>query len=109
MERLDDLERRIGSLTREDKARLLGLLAKDLGEGFPAIDCRPNVCGGDPCIVRTRIPVWALEQARRQGLSEKDLLKAYPSLRSEDLAQAWAFVRVHPEDIGKQIRENESA
>jgi uncharacterized protein (DUF433 family) len=43
------------------------------------------VFGGDPCIVRTRIPVCLLEQARRLGASEQALLAAYPNLRAEDL------------------------
>ena len=41
-------------------------------------------------IVRTRIPVWLLDQARRLGASEEALLAAYPHLRAEDLVNAWA-------------------
>ena len=44
------------------------------GPWFPAIDARPQVFGGERCIVRTRIPVWLLEQARRPGTSEQELL-----------------------------------
>jgi uncharacterized protein (DUF433 family) len=40
------------------------------------------------CIVRTRIPVWLLEQARSLGTSEQDLLEAYPAPRAEDLVNA---------------------
>lgn len=36
-------------------------------------------------MVRTRIPFWLLEQARRLGSSEQELLEAYPTLRAEDL------------------------
>jgi uncharacterized protein (DUF433 family) len=50
-----------------------------------------------------------LEQARRLGTTENQLLEAYPSLRAEDLANAWAFVRAHPAEIEAQIRDNESA
>ncbi len=60
---------------------------------FPGIASLPGVCGGEPCIVRTRIPVWVLEQSRRGGISEADLLRNYPTLRAEDLANAWAYVR----------------
>ena len=76
---------------------------------FPGIDSRPDVCGGDACIVRTRIPVWLLEQARRLGLSEQALLAAYPSLRAEDLVNAWAYAKAHTTEIDGQIRENEAA
>jgi uncharacterized protein (DUF433 family) len=62
--------------------------ARDLGDAFPGLESRPSVCGGEPCIVRTRIPVWTLEQARRLGTSESELLRSYPTLRAEDLANA---------------------
>ena len=44
------------------------------------VERTPGVCGGDPCIVRTRIPVWVLVQSRRLGMSEADILKSYPTL-----------------------------
>jgi uncharacterized protein (DUF433 family) len=43
------------------------------------------------------------------GKSEADLLRAYPTLRAEDLANAWAYARSHKKDIDRQIRENEDA
>jgi uncharacterized protein (DUF433 family) len=60
------------------------------GDTFPGIESHPGICGGVPCVVRTRIPVWVLEQSRRLGISEADLLRSYPTLRSEDLANAWS-------------------
>jgi uncharacterized protein (DUF433 family) len=60
-------------------------------------------------VVRTRIPVWLLEQARRLGTSEQQLLEAYPSLRAEDLVNAWAYVRSHPAEITEPIVVNKSA
>ena len=59
-------------------------------------------------VVRTWIPVWLLEQARRLGTSEADILKAYPTLRAEDLTNAWGYVRTHSEEVERQIAENES-
>ena len=105
---LDDIERLIPSLTAGEKARLLQMVARDLGEAFPGIESTPGVCGGEPCIVRTRIPVWLLEQARRLGTSEADLLRSYPTLRAEDLANAWSFVQAHRQGIDEQIRANEA-
>jgi len=78
-------------------------------ETATGIESRPDVCGGEPCIVRTRIPVWLLVQGHNLGTSEADLLNAYPSLRAEDLANAWAFFRGHREEIERQILENEAA
>jgi len=73
------------------------------------IESRSGVCGGEPCIVGTRIPVWVLEQSRRLRMSETDLLLSYPSLRAEDLTNAWAYVRAHCTEIDLQILENEEA
>ncbi len=46
------------------------------GAASPGIVSTPGVSGGEPCIVRTRIPVWALVQARHLGIIEADLLRA---------------------------------
>jgi uncharacterized protein (DUF433 family) len=108
MSALQAAEELLAKLTRAEKAQLLEWTARDLGDVFPGIESRPGVCGGEPCIVRTRIPVWVLEQGRRLGVSEADLLRAYPTLRAQDLANAWAYVRSHSEEISRQIEENES-
>lgn len=99
----------VPSLTPGEKARLLQNVAANLGDSFPGIDSTPGVCGGEPCIVRTRIPVWLLVQARRLGTTEADLLRNYPALRAEDLASAWAYARAHQVEIDQQIADNESA
>ena len=106
---LRETEKLISKMTRAEKAQVLQWVVRDLGDAFPGIESVPGVSGGEPCVVRTRIPVWLLVQARRLGTSEADLLKAYPTLRAEDLAHAWAFSRVHLEEIEQQILENEAA
>jgi uncharacterized protein (DUF433 family) len=73
------------------------------------IDIDPRICGGEPRIVRTRIPVWTLEQMRRQGISEAEILRSYPALRAEDLVNAWNYADAHAREIESQIRENEEA
>jgi uncharacterized protein (DUF433 family) len=109
MSSLHDWEKQLESLTRAEKAQLLQWVARDIGDSFPGIESTPRICGGEPCIVRTRIPVWVLEQSRRQGISEAELLRSYPTLRAEDLANAWAYVRAHRDEIDRQIHENEEA
>lgn len=106
---LQEVEKLLPTMSRAEKAQLLQWTARDLGEAATGIECLPGVCGGEPCIVRTRIPVWVLEQARRLGASEADLLGSYPALRAEDLVNAWAYVRTHGEEIELHIRENEDA
>jgi uncharacterized protein (DUF433 family) len=106
---LREAEKLLAKMTRAEKAQVLQWVVRDLGDAFPGIESVPGVSGGEPCIVRTRIPVWVLVQARRLGSSESDLLKAYPTLRAEDLTNAWAYYRAHMEEIEQQIRENEAA
>ena len=96
-------------MTPAEKAQVLQWVARDLGDAFPGIDSNPKVCGGEPCVVRTRIPVWLLVRARDLGASEADLLLSYPALRAEDLANAWAYARAHRAETDQQIRDNEKA
>jgi uncharacterized protein (DUF433 family) len=96
-------------LTPREKAELLGLLERDTARVFPGIERTAGVCGGRACIAGTRIPVWGLEEARRQGGTEAQLLLSYPGLRAEDLAQAWAYVQTHADEIDQDLRENAQA
>src|SRR5215216_6720523 len=109
MDALQEAEQLLSEMTPGEKAQVLQWVARDLGNAFPGIDGTPNVSGGEPCVVRTRIPVWLLVQARKLGTSEAELLRAYPTLRAEDLANAWAYYRAHREEIEQQIQENEAA
>ncbi len=109
MTTLEDVETALTALTRGEKAQLLQTLARDLGDAFPGIDSIPGVSGGEPVIARTRIPVWILVQARQLGMSDAALLASYPTLRAEDLANAWAYYRSHREEIEQQITDNENA
>lgn len=74
-----------------------------------AIESTPDVCGGDPRIAGTRIPVSTLEQYRRLGMTEARILASYPGLQAADLVNAWAYFAAHPGEIDRQIRENEEA
>jgi len=109
MSAMQEIEKLLSVMSRSEKAELLQLVVRDLGDAFPGIEATPDVCGGEPRVVRTRIPVWVLEQARRLGTSEAELLRIYPTLRADDLANAWAYVRSHRDEIEEQIRENEAA
>ncbi len=53
--------------------------------------------------------MWALEQSRRLGMTEDELLRSYPTLRAEDLVNASAYVRSHRAEIENEIRKNEAA
>lgn len=109
MSTIEEAEKLLSNMTRAEKAQLLQWVVRDLGDAFPGIESAPDTCGGEACIVRTRIPVWVLVQARRLGTKEADLLRAYPTLRAEDLVNAWAYYRSHRDEVEQQIRENEAA
>ena len=99
----------LSTMTCAEKAQLLQWVVRDLGDAFPGIESASRICGGEPRIVRTRIPVWVLVQFRKLGASEADLLRSYPTLRAEDLTNAWAYYRSHRHEIEQQIIENETA
>jgi uncharacterized protein (DUF433 family) len=69
----------------------------------------PGICGGEACIGMTRIAVWMLEEARRAGVGELDLLKDYPGLSIDDLNAAWHYVETHRQEIDQTIRTNRQA
>jgi len=50
-----------------------------------------GVCGGNPRIAGTRIPVATLLRCRALGFSEERILESYLALSKADLAAAWAF------------------
>ena len=104
-----ELEAQLTALSKAEKAEVVERLAQEIGDAWPGIDRTSGVAGGAPCMVRTRIPVWVLENQRRLGLSEANILANYPTLRAADLAHAWAYVAAHRQEIEEAIRENEAA
>ena len=105
---VSELESEIFALSRAEKARLLQMLAQDISNTWPGIETTAGVVGGEARIVRTRIPVWVLENYRRLGWSEARLLDNYPTLRAVDLVSAWAYADAHRDEIDRAIHENDS-
>jgi uncharacterized protein (DUF433 family) len=106
---VEEAEALLARMSRAEKAQLLRSVVRDLDDAHPGVESRPGVMGGSACIVRTRIPIWLLEQTRRLGASEAEILGAYPTLRAEDLVNAWSYVRLHAEEIAREIEQSESA
>ncbi len=105
---LRDLEAQLEALSLAEKAELVERFAREIAHTWPGIEHTPGVAGGAACIVRTRIPVWVLENYRRLGWSEAQILHNYPTLRAADLANAWAYVAAHQAEIEQAIAENEA-
>ena len=106
---LEKAQEILPSMTIAEKAQLLQWIAHDISGTFPGVEVTPNVSGGEACIVRTRIPVWLVVQARKLGSTDADILRAYPTLKAEDLINAWAYYRANKDEIEIQITENEEA
>lgn len=110
MTKLQQAEELLATLSPPERAQLLASALREWGGSyFPGITSTPGICGGDPCIIRTRIPVWLLESLRRQNASEAELLNAYPQLHAQDLVNAWAYANVHRAEIDHQIAEQAAA
>ncbi len=106
---LRDLEQALLGLSEAEKAYLAVRLLPSISHAFAGVEKRPGVCGGDACIVRTRIPVWTLERYRRLGWTEAQILDNFPVLRAADLVNAWAYVDAHVQEVETSMRENEEA
>ncbi len=45
----------------------------------------PEILAGKPVIKGTRIPVYLIIELLGNGLTEKEVLRQYPSIKSEDI------------------------
>lgn len=97
----------LNELTPAEKAQLLQWVVSDLTNVFPGIEKTPGVCGGDACIAGTRIPVWSLVNSRKLGMTDGQLLDAYPTLERQDLTNAWLYYEANQAEIDELIAENE--
>ena len=107
---LQELETQLLALTPTEKAEAIRLLTQSLNNSWSGITKTPDVCGGDACIAKTRIPVWLLESFRRvKGSSDSELLQFYPHLGAADLVNVWTYADAHLEEIEEAICKNEEA
>lgn len=58
---------------------------------FARITINPQQLAGVPCVRGLRIPVAAVVGMVAEGMSEKEILEAYPDLQPEDIREALAF------------------
>ena len=55
------------------------------------IEINPRVCNGHPVIRGTRIPVELILRKLGEGVTEAELLNAYPRLQKEDIKAAFSY------------------
>jgi uncharacterized protein (DUF433 family) len=58
---------------------------------FTRITVNPKQMGGVPCIRGLRIPVATVVAMVADGMTETEILSAYPDLEREDLAEALRY------------------
>jgi len=58
---------------------------------FRRITVDPRQMGGVPCLRRLRIPVATVVGMVADGMSEEDILRAYPDLEREDIREALRY------------------
>ncbi|WP_292785917.1 DUF433 domain-containing protein [Nostoc sp. NMS9] len=94
---VDSLVQIIESLTPEERIFLQQRLSSQ------PIQVTVGVCGGQPRIRNTRIPVWTLVAFRQQGADEEELLRNYSTLTHDDLKAAWTYYEQHQEQLDRAI------
>lgn len=108
MNAFDEIKQAVPELTPTERQQLYELLREPV-ELAPGIFSTSGVCGGDACVRDFRLPVWQLEEARRLGGSEPELLASHPFLTVSDLQNAWAYVASNRAEIERCLRENAEA
>jgi len=58
---------------------------------FPRVTIEPGKMGGVPCIRALRIPVATVVGMVADGMSEAEILEAYPDLEREDIREALRY------------------
>lgn len=58
---------------------------------FTRITVNPNQMGGVPCIRGLRIPVSTVVDMVAEGLTDEEVLKAFPDLEREDIREALQY------------------
>jgi uncharacterized protein (DUF433 family) len=106
MTTLEEARTVLNKLSVADRQSVIEWLTHDSEEVASGIFRTPGVCGGEACVRNLRLTVWLLEEGRRAGATDAQLIQSHPALTREDLSRAWDYVRAHREEIDRAIREN---
>jgi uncharacterized protein (DUF433 family) len=106
MSTLEQATALLPALSRDELAQLIWSAAQKISVEFPGIEKTPRICGGSACIIRTRIPVWSVIEYMQMGVSQEKILINFPTLRPQDIANAWAYYDANKAEIDSEIAEN---
>jgi len=68
-------------------------------DGISRITFDPEVMGGKPCIRGIRVTAGTIVGIVAAGRTTEEILKLYPYLETEDIAQALAYAAWRAEEI----------
>jgi uncharacterized protein (DUF433 family) len=80
-----------GQIPRQVRARLAAL-----ERSAALVVSDPDIRGGEPVVRGTRVPVFAVADAKRQGAPDSELLEDFPSLTAASLDAALTYAATHP-------------
>ena len=66
---------------------------------FDRITAAPGKLGGKPCVRGLRVPVSLVVNLVANGMSDEEILAAYPYLEPEDIKQCVLYASVAPETL----------
>jgi uncharacterized protein (DUF433 family) len=72
---------------------------------FDRITVDPHVMNGRPCIRGMRLQVSLILNLIANGMSEEEIIKAYPSIESEDISQCLQYAAWLAEDRIEMLAE----
>jgi uncharacterized protein (DUF433 family) len=72
---------------------------------YPRIARDAHVCGGQPVVAGTRIPVVTIVRSQQLGMDFDEILLQYPGLGGADLHAAMLYYLDHREEIDALLRE----
>lgn len=108
MTKLQEALELIEQLSPEDKLALFAQLStiifhREDDEG--TIVKTDGICGGRARIANTRIPVSGIVESKRLGMTDEQILEAYPTLRTTDIEQALLYYAKNRAEIEAELVE----
>jgi len=85
----------------------MGVVARK-PKAHPHVSKQRGTCGGRSVIWGTRLPVWSIIKWYKLGLSVEDVIREFPQLAPSQVHDAFSYYYDNPEEIEKDIMENEN-
>ena len=73
----------------------------------PYVEHVKGVCGGKAVIKGTRMPVWAIVECYRSGLSAEEIQNHYPHLSLSRIFDALGYADDHVQEIERDLKANQ--